>query len=324
MVMNKYTLLVALLLSFACNNQGNSRQKKEQSSTSKNYLSGKVSGLNGTGLVLKNNDTDLLAVSASQFNYPAPYTEGSAYNVTIVAQPESPFQTCSLTKSTGIFYSGNAPDITATCINNAYEAGKLKHGDTPPDFVLPIYDGFGATFDFSQSAYSGKVTILSFVDIDIFNIDENKSWVWLSQLQNLRAVLGTNVEYIVVIFNSEGNITDANITNKLIANPVDLTGITLLRDNTWLSSVAKIYADGFLPANDPSFNGGIIADTWSYIISDSFYITDKWYKNTTPNNEPTSFNLFDIGGTPFNSADFANTETYVNARLTEILASPPM
>ncbi|MES0490670.1 MAG: chitobiase/beta-hexosaminidase C-terminal domain-containing protein [Leptospirales bacterium] len=288
------------------------------------YISFNVTGLQGT-LVLQNNGSNDLSISSDglhSFTLPV-----SNYDVTVLTHPATPSQTCSVVNGNGTFNVGDTVSIWINCVTNTYAAGgSLKVGDMPLDFTLPLYNGFGATYEFSQAAYPNKVTLLSFVDIDVFNIDPNNSWAWLSHIQNIRSVLGTSVDYIAVIFNSQGSVTDTNITNKLVANPVDITGLTLLRDNTWLSSIAKIYTDGFQTINDPSFTGGVIADTWTYIISEDYYITDKWHKNTTANNEPISFNKFyadaPYDAVPFNSADFANAEAYLKKRLTNLLAPP--
>ena len=60
-------------------------------------IGGTVSGLSGTGLVLRDNGGDDLAVSANgAFTFATPVNTGSAYHVTVAAQPGSPVQNCIL------------------------------------------------------------------------------------------------------------------------------------------------------------------------------------------------------------------------------------
>jgi hypothetical protein len=76
-------------------------------------IGGTVTGLDGTGLVLKNG-TDSLPISTSgPFTFSNQVVTGGAYNVTIASQPTSPAQTCTITSS-----SGNATaNVTSVAIN---------------------------------------------------------------------------------------------------------------------------------------------------------------------------------------------------------------
>jgi hypothetical protein len=58
-------------------------------------VGGTVSGLTGSGLVLRNNGGDALPVSASgMFTFATKVANGAAYAVTVSTQPTNPAQTC--------------------------------------------------------------------------------------------------------------------------------------------------------------------------------------------------------------------------------------
>lgn len=79
-------------------------------------LGGTVSGLSGTGLVLQDNGSNNLPISANgSFSFPTPLPRGNGYNVTILTQPSSPAQTCQVTNGFGTNINGNATDVLVTC-----------------------------------------------------------------------------------------------------------------------------------------------------------------------------------------------------------------
>jgi 4-hydroxy-2-oxoheptanedioate aldolase len=61
-----------------------------------------VTGLTGSGLVLRNNGGNNLAVAANgSFAFSTLLASGAAYNVTVFTQPSTPSQTCTVTNPTG-------------------------------------------------------------------------------------------------------------------------------------------------------------------------------------------------------------------------------
>jgi len=78
-----------------------------------------VSGLLGAGLVFKNNGTDELhAASDGVYQFPAVLVSGSAYSVTVAAQPLYPRQVCSITRGIGEIANTNVTDMRIDCVDN--------------------------------------------------------------------------------------------------------------------------------------------------------------------------------------------------------------
>ena len=85
--------------------------------TDAHTLGGTVSGLVGTGLVIQNNNADDLTINASgSFTLSQPYQDNSTYEITILTQPSSPNQTCSVTNGSGTISGEHVNDISIACI----------------------------------------------------------------------------------------------------------------------------------------------------------------------------------------------------------------
>jgi 6-phosphogluconolactonase len=81
-------------------------------------VGGSISGLRGTGLILRDNSGDDLPVSSNgAFVFTNPVASGGAYNVSIVSQPSGPTQNCVLLagSAAGTVSSGNITDVFVVC-----------------------------------------------------------------------------------------------------------------------------------------------------------------------------------------------------------------
>ena len=84
-------------------------------------IGGVVRNLSGSGLVLRNNGVEDLAISsAGRFTFPTPLPTGVRYDVTIAAQPRDPMQTCSVQNGSGVVRSGNVENIVVECATQGY------------------------------------------------------------------------------------------------------------------------------------------------------------------------------------------------------------
>jgi hypothetical protein len=81
-----------------------------------------VSGLTGSGLVLENNATDKLTITANgTFAFATLVASGGSYAVTVQTQPSNPLQTCALAAPTGSNITANV-SLTVTCTTNPVTA----------------------------------------------------------------------------------------------------------------------------------------------------------------------------------------------------------
>src|SRR5258706_8985373 len=80
-------------------------------------VSGTVSGMLGTGMVLTNNGGDNRTVNANgSFTFATAWPATFPYSVQIQTQPSSPAQTCTVFSGSGTI-SGNVTDVQVTCAN---------------------------------------------------------------------------------------------------------------------------------------------------------------------------------------------------------------
>jgi len=100
----------------------------------KYHVGGTVSGLTGTGLVLQNNGSDNLAVSANgAFSFSKELKKNSSYVVTVLTQPSG--QTCTVANGTGTARA-NVSDVAVSCAGNGFTVGGVVSGLTGTGLVL--------------------------------------------------------------------------------------------------------------------------------------------------------------------------------------------
>ena len=79
-------------------------------------IGGSVAGLSGSGLVLQNNGSNNLSVSANSptFTFPTAVASGTSYNVKVFTQPSNPSQNCSVVNGSGTA-NGNVTNVQISC-----------------------------------------------------------------------------------------------------------------------------------------------------------------------------------------------------------------
>lgn len=97
-------------------------------STGTASIGGNVVGLLGTGLVLLNNGGDALPILTSNpFTFKTAIAIGTAYSVTVSAQPITPSQTCTVTNGSGTA-AANIGNIQITCSTGTLSVGGTLSG----------------------------------------------------------------------------------------------------------------------------------------------------------------------------------------------------
>ena len=84
-------------------------------------VGGTVTGLQGSGLVLRNVVDDIPASNGS-FAFPAGLVSGSDYAVTVRAQPVDPDQTCTVSNGNGVIADTDVTDVAVDCVTLPPEA----------------------------------------------------------------------------------------------------------------------------------------------------------------------------------------------------------
>jgi hypothetical protein len=154
----------------------------------------KLAGMNG-GLVLQDGTGMTLPVSANgSFSFPSAVPSGTAYNVTISAQPSNPTQTCGVVNGSGTVQS-DVTNITVDCGHNEWAwmsgaatinlhstygtMGVAAPGNTPGgrQYAATWTDKSGNLWLFGGYGYDSVGTLLPMNDLWKFSGGE---WTWVS------------------------------------------------------------------------------------------------------------------------------------------------
>lgn len=124
-------------------------------------IGGVITGLTSSGMVLQDNSGNNLSVAAgaSSFTFSTQLVSGSSYNVTVLTQPSSPAQTCSVTNGTGTVGSANITSVQVGCsasstlsFSQAPNLGTYSVGDVE----IPLLAS-GGTGSYKWSIASGSL-----------------------------------------------------------------------------------------------------------------------------------------------------------------------
>ena len=123
-------------------------------------LGGTVSGLAGQGLVLQNGATTVAISSNGSFAFPAAIPSGTAYAVTVAAQPGGPSQTCTVTGGAGTVAGADVTSVAVACVTNTYTVGGNVAGLSGAGLVLrngseTLAVGASGSFTFPTPVASG-------------------------------------------------------------------------------------------------------------------------------------------------------------------------
>jgi hypothetical protein len=162
-------LALGVLISLVgCSGDSDSAPTNTPAQVKVNYtVSGTVSGLNGT-VVLQDNGTDDLWLSANgpfsgPFNFATPLASGTAYSVTVVAQPVQ--QHCTVANGSGTVNAA-VTNVAVSCTTNTYTVGGTVSGLQVGTLVLAnggdtvtVTPGMGSFTFPAPVAYGGTYAV---------------------------------------------------------------------------------------------------------------------------------------------------------------------
>ncbi len=138
--------------------------------TSDFAVSGMVTGLSGSGLVLQNNAGDDLAVDQNgSFSFATPVASGETFAVSVKTQPAGPTQTCTVSGASGTVGNGPVTTVVVDCATDRFTVGGSISGltgsvvlqDNAGDDIVVTANG---SFAFPTTVASGAgyaVTVLA-------------------------------------------------------------------------------------------------------------------------------------------------------------------
>jgi uncharacterized delta-60 repeat protein len=131
-------------------------------------LSGTVTGLTGSGLLLRTDHFDQVQVAANgAFSFPALLADGATYTVTVATQPNNPAQICTVTNGSGAIKGADVTNIAVACVtpqaNGQLDATFGSQGKVFVNTLVP------ATALASQA--DGKLLALGGMTLSRYNAD---------------------------------------------------------------------------------------------------------------------------------------------------------
>ncbi len=249
-------------------------------------VGGSVVGLDGTGLVLQDNGGNNLTVSANgSFTFTNLIASGGSYNVTVLTQPTSPAQTCTVTGGTGTTTS-NVTTVQVLCPAVYFPVGgqvvglagtggggmvlQNNGGDN-----LPI-SGDGAFTFVTQMAYGSQY------DVNIFVGSTNQSqgcvtWNWEGQVLGPVSTITVDCGHNDWLWLDGSNVANANGSTGAAPTPP----ITALDTSTpggrkypatWVDGSGNLWLFGGEGWDIPATPQPIrLNDMWEYTGTNQYY-----------------------------------------------------
>ncbi|MFO0680042.1 MAG: hypothetical protein U0169_26205 [Polyangiaceae bacterium] len=127
--------------------------------TDRHTIGGTVTGLQGT-VVLKNGTDNLTVTQNGAFTFARSSASGTTYGVSVVGQPSSPAQTCTVTDGAGTIGNADVTSVAVTCTTRSFVLGGSVNGLSGQGLVLRVNGGddlpvSGTTFAFPTALLSG-------------------------------------------------------------------------------------------------------------------------------------------------------------------------
>jgi hypothetical protein len=134
-----------------------------ESDVAKYAIGGSVTGLTGSGLVLRNNGGDDLTVNADgDFEFASRIASGADYDITVATPPQNPTQRCVVSNGTGKVASEDVRDVAVSCSEvPLFKVRGSIEGLTSPGLVLKFSGGqalsaSGNHFEFPTGMETGS------------------------------------------------------------------------------------------------------------------------------------------------------------------------
>jgi hypothetical protein len=165
-------------------------------------VGGTVTGLAGSGLVLRDG-TESLPISANgPYAFTTRVASGGTYAVTVTAQPTGPSQTCTVANAVGAVGAANVTNVNVTCATSAFTLGGAVSGLAGAGLVLhngteslPISANGPYTFTTqvpSGGSYAVTVTAQPTVPSQICAVANGTGTVGATNVTNLNVTCTTS------------------------------------------------------------------------------------------------------------------------------------
>ena len=270
-----------------------------------------VQNLKGTGMVLQNNGGDNTSPDVNgNVTFATKINDGSNYNVTILTQPTSPAQNCTVKTGTGTgtINGADVSEVRVQCVTTTAVADFNVTGNKPADNAsnIAIDDVIEITFsaNIDQTTVSQNSIVVSNSQGNVdgsISVSENK----LTFTPN--NALASLMEYTVSV---KAGIEDVNM-NALASNKSVKFNTGINTDKWYRISNKQLGPSKSLDTSNPDYNcsigdtGPYTGEFWRFTASGNGYIMQSRFAGESKGLEgangvnPCLFTGFNGNGAPF-------------------------
>ena len=212
-------------------------------------VGGTVAGLTGTGLVLQNNlgDNVTVAANATTFTFPTRLASGP-YSVTVLTQPTSPAQTCTVAMGTGTVTTANITNVAVTC-STSYTVGGMLTGLTAGGLVLRNNGGNDLTVPANATTFTFTNPLAPNATYDVTVLTNPTGLVCTVTGGGMGTVTTANVTNVAIgctpRFTVSGGITGLTTTGLILRiNGMAANDVTVPANATTYAFTAPLLAMG--------------------------------------------------------------------------------
>jgi len=236
------------------------------------YVGGTISGLSGSGVVIQlNGGNDLTLTSNGDFRLIPAVADNSSWIVTVLTQPGSPDQTCTVDNDRGSVSSATITNVTITCVTTSYYSiggtvtglvgGELVLQNNGSDDLVINADG---NFTFTAplvdgSAYEVTVLIPPREPNQRCTVENSKVF-----LDGGDANVAVNCQLLLLLISAD----DGQVGRELFATDGTTTGTSLIKD---INTDADANPDNLVVLEDVSY----------FVATDSITGRELWKSNGT-------------------------------------------
>lgn len=177
--------------------------------TTNSYLvGGTVTGLTGSGLVLRLNGANNLTITPANrnFTFPAHVLSGASYNVTVLTQPSAPSQTCSVVNGSATMGGANVDNVIVSCVTNAstssYTIGGTVTGLAGSGLQLQLNGGNTLPISGDEDGHASFTFGTSIADAAPYSVTVSAQ--------------PTSPSQVCTVANGSGAVAGANVTNVVV------------------------------------------------------------------------------------------------------------
>jgi len=206
-------------------------------------IGGTLAGLAGTGLEIQNGDTDDLPVAANGgFTFTTTLASGSPYKVTVITQPSSPAQVCTVSNGSGTVATSNVTNVAITCTTTP---PLTLTSSTPATSATDVLRGTGPVLSFSTSLDPATLTTSA---VALKSAAGNVAITVSTSGNKLSVVSADPLLPLTAYTLTVGSGAVRGTAGEQLANPITVTFTT--RDQSW-QTAKLINSPGMVDARNP-------------------------------------------------------------------------